>query len=239
MSDTKLLTRSKPLSRAHPDYLRALARWFGLDAAPAEHAHVLDIGCGYGTHALMLAAFNPNMRIIAIDRDEEAIALAKEVAEKLALKNVRFICQDIAKLAPKQASVDYLICHDVFSYLDEDERHALFKLTKSALSERGVAYITYSTYPGWKLLEGYADMIEYRLEQPAEGNAQDDLARAHNFLALLQQHIQENHPLKPVLALYNQEILSLEPQKAHLDFIAKKIIPCISMNLWPRPKKPT
>ncbi|APR54628.1 class I SAM-dependent methyltransferase [Sphingomonas koreensis] len=68
------------------DYDRAIRRWtremrwryamIGLLAArPGET--VIDVGCGTGSFAVMLKAAAPGIRVIGIDPDEEALAIAR------------------------------------------------------------------------------------------------------------------------------------------------------------------
>jgi release factor glutamine methyltransferase len=52
------------------------------DSAPAR---ILDLGTGTGAIALALAKFWPESAVVAVDRSAEALALARENAQKLAL----------------------------------------------------------------------------------------------------------------------------------------------------------
>ena len=52
------------------------------DAAPAR---LLDLGTGTGAIALALAKFWPEANVVAVDRSAEALALARENAQKLSL----------------------------------------------------------------------------------------------------------------------------------------------------------
>ena len=53
---------SLPLPDTHPDYLRAIARLYGVDAAPAESCRVLELGCAGGGNILPLAWYQPRAR---------------------------------------------------------------------------------------------------------------------------------------------------------------------------------
>jgi ubiquinone/menaquinone biosynthesis C-methylase UbiE len=68
------------------DYDRAIRRWTRemrwrdamielLAARPGET--VIDVGCGTGSFAVMLKAAAPGVRVIGIDPDEEALAIAR------------------------------------------------------------------------------------------------------------------------------------------------------------------
>jgi len=52
---------------------------------PAAPSRILDLGTGTGAIALALAKFWPESAVVAVDRSAEALALARENAQKLAL----------------------------------------------------------------------------------------------------------------------------------------------------------
>lgn len=68
-------------------------RFLLLDAPrPTPEMHdVLDIGCGYGPIAVVLARRSPSTRVWAIDVNERAISLTTENATRLALANVHAV----------------------------------------------------------------------------------------------------------------------------------------------------
>ncbi len=64
-------------------------------AVPAAPARILDLGTGTGAIALALAKFWPEAAVVAVDRSAEALALARENAQKLALADrVAFVESD-------------------------------------------------------------------------------------------------------------------------------------------------
>ena len=62
-----------------------------LETAPPPPAagHLLDLGCGYGPLALVLAARSPGATVWAVDVNERALALCAENAQRAGLPNVR------------------------------------------------------------------------------------------------------------------------------------------------------
>ena len=57
-----------PFARLDPARLNAVARLFGVSAAPAASARVLEIGCATGGHLIPLAAARPHARFVEIGR---------------------------------------------------------------------------------------------------------------------------------------------------------------------------
>jgi release factor glutamine methyltransferase len=61
---------------------------------PDRASRVLDLGTGTGAIALAIARERPQARIVAIDRSDAALAIARENARRLALGTVEFVAAD-------------------------------------------------------------------------------------------------------------------------------------------------
>jgi 16S rRNA (guanine1207-N2)-methyltransferase len=74
-----------------------------LDVAPAPPASgdLLDLGCGYGALALVLASRAPAARVWAVDTNRRAIALCEQNARRAGLANVR--CVAVTGVSPDDA----------------------------------------------------------------------------------------------------------------------------------------
>lgn len=77
-----------------------------------EGKHVLEIGCGEGALATMIG-FAGAKKVDAIDYSKEAI---KEAKQRIHLKNVDFICEDIANIDQKY---DVVIMQGVLEHIDK------------------------------------------------------------------------------------------------------------------------
>ena len=72
---------------------------------------VLDIGCGHGHAANLIADAFPASRVNGFDISEEGIAAARAEAERLHLTNARFEVRDVVSLEP--GSYDLVTAFDV------------------------------------------------------------------------------------------------------------------------------
>lgn len=65
-------------------------------------SRVLDIGCGTGSVTVEAALSCPDGRVVALDRNEEAVALTRRNAEKFQLSNVEVILGGAPEALPEE-----------------------------------------------------------------------------------------------------------------------------------------
>ena len=104
---------------------------FGLDET--KQLKILEIGCGSGALAGLLARWYQNAEIIAIDRDDEFIRFAKEHE-----KGVTFIGADIAALPFANESFDVVISNTVCEHI---EHSVFYKEQLRVLKPNGVCLV--------------------------------------------------------------------------------------------------
>ncbi len=168
---------SLPYPRTHPDHLHAMARLFGVRAAPVEDCRVLEIGCGAGANLLARAAGLPRSRCVGIDASEGEIARARDVAAGAGIENVTLRAIDAAG-ARGLGAFDYVIVHGVLSWVAPDVRRAILRLVSASLAEHGVAYASYNVHPGWHLRGAVRGMLRYHAAPLDDPRARIAAARA-------------------------------------------------------------
>lgn len=102
-------------SQYYNQMYRNFLDWFCRAQFPAPKS-LLDVGCDNGVLTCFYATRYPAAQVVGIDRCEEGIACARELAYRLKLANVRFEVCDLRRLAgtfPEQ-SFDLILSTTVF-----------------------------------------------------------------------------------------------------------------------------
>ncbi|OZI29741.1 hypothetical protein CAL29_16560 [Bordetella genomosp. 10] len=142
-----------------PIQLRASAYLYGIETVALENAKVLEIGCGSGSNILPFAAAYPKANVVGLDLDTDALTEASDVAAGMGLHNVQFLAADLESLKPDFGQFDYIIAHNVFGRSRAETTGALLRVCRENLSPKGIAFISYNAYPGWKAAEIVRDGI--------------------------------------------------------------------------------
>lgn len=82
---------------------------------------LLDVGCGWGHMTASLAkAVGPEGHVVGLDINQDALALAREVAKRAEVADrVEFIHSDAYKLPFPDATFDMAHCHQVLCHLEK------------------------------------------------------------------------------------------------------------------------
>jgi methyltransferase-like protein len=157
--------------QTHPDRLATLATLFGLEPPPLETSRVLELGCGDAGNLVAMAVSLPGAHFLGVDASQRAIARGRRLVAALRLPNVALEAAPLEQLEPTPVSFDYVIAHGVYSWVAPPVRDRLLELCRSALSEQGVAYVSYNTLPGGRLKQALRDMLLFHtagVEEPIE-----------------------------------------------------------------------
>ena len=166
---------SRAFPQSQPEQLAVMGRLFGLEPALPSRARVLELGCSAGGNLLPLAARYPQARFVGIDYSQVQVQRGQQRLRELALHNVEIRHQSIADFGRDAAPFDYVVCHGVFSWVPPDVQRAILALCRDNLAPDGIAYVSYNTYPGWKMREVVRDAMMFHtrgLQDPREKLAQ-------------------------------------------------------------------
>ena len=165
----------------HPGHVAAVAAMFGVDAPPVATARVLEVGCNDGSNLLPMAAGLPRASFTGCDVAPGPVRAAREAANALDLRNVRFVEADLAAI--EGGPFDFVIAHGVYSWVGAPVRDALFALAARALAPDGILFMSYNTHPGGHLRRAAADPLLWHTR--ASGGPRERLAAARTLAALL------------------------------------------------------
>ena len=100
-----------------PEYEPLVRQWCGV----RDGIRVLDVGCGSGYFARLLARGPESVQVTGLDRDETFISYAREAAARESLP-VDFLAGDALALPFSNASFDLVTSHTFFTCIPEAEK---------------------------------------------------------------------------------------------------------------------
>ena len=182
-----MLYTSHAHHHSNPHRLSAVATLFGLEVPPVETARILELGCSRGGNSLPIAVHNPRATVVGVDLSASQIAIAQEAAKSMQLSNITFQEYDINEIGTDFGKFDYIICHGVYSWVPKDVQKAIRRVCRECLTENGVAFISYNTYPGWKGKEILRDVMLYQVNDGM--SLQEKVSHGRGLLEFLDKNI--------------------------------------------------
>jgi SAM-dependent methyltransferase len=151
-------------SPAHLNLACLLGGVAGIDSSPSLPLSYLELGCGYGFSALVLAAANPRWRVTGIDFNPTHVAAARALAAEAGIANVQFIEADLAvlaagELAPNIPESDVVAAHGIWSWVGDPVRAGIVRLLGSRLRPGGLLYLSYNALPAWSSALGMQRLL--------------------------------------------------------------------------------
>ena len=70
------------------------------------------------------------------------------------------------EFSAEPGSFDYILCHGVYSWVPAPVQQRIFELCQRLLSPRGIAYISYNTYPGFYRRQPIIEMMHLSHPRP-------------------------------------------------------------------------
>jgi hypothetical protein len=162
-----------------------------------ERCRVLELGCGDGGNLVPMALGLPNASFVGVDAAPGAIARGAGLIDALELPNVALHAESIEDFAPAAGDFDYVIAHGVYSWVAPAVRDRLVAICRHALTEQGVAYVSYNALPGGRVREALRDMLRFHtaeLSEPAER-----IVQARALLRFLLEGLPAEHDLASVV----------------------------------------
>ena len=146
----------------HPLQLAALSQLKGHSAPNPWSARILEVGCATGGNLNPIASSLPEAYCVGIDPFEAQIEVARQRASNMGLERVTYLPIGVEDADMIDGSFDYIICHGLFSWIDQAAQEATLKLCAERLTPNGVAYISFNTHPGWHLNQSTRELMRWR-----------------------------------------------------------------------------
>jgi 16S rRNA (guanine1207-N2)-methyltransferase len=139
-----------------------------LETAPPPPAagNLLDLGCGYGPLALVLAARAPGAQVWGIDVNRRALELAARNAERARLPNVRFCAPD----DPSVPGTFGLIWSNPPIRIGKPALHELLATWLARLEPAGEAYLVVQRHLGSDSLQRWLEESGWPAQRTAARN---------------------------------------------------------------------
>ena len=152
---------SKPFSSTNINNLQAKAKMYGLKPVPLKGARVLELGASCGGNIVTQALYYPETTFTGIDLSGVQVKHGNDIINAIGLKNVTLLEKDILDIDESFGTFDYIIVHGIWSWVPDVVKDKILSICNVNLSDNGIAYVSYNTYPGWKRLEQLRDIMLY------------------------------------------------------------------------------
>ncbi len=171
--------------QTHPDHLAVQARLFGLQSPPPSNARVLELGCAAGGNLIPLAVAYPDMQLIGLDLSKEQIARGQQCIESLNLSNLELRQASITDVDDTWGKFDYIICHGVYSWVEPEVQDKILDICLHHLTDSGVGYVSYNTFPGWHMRGSIRNMMGYHTSRILDQPPAVQVAQARELLRFM------------------------------------------------------
>jgi len=207
-----------PYAQTHPDRLATLATLFGLESPALDRCRVLELGCGDATNLVSMALSLPDASFVGVDAARAAVDRGRALIDGLGLANAALETRTLEQFEPSPGSFDYVVAHGVYSWVAAPVRDRLLELCRCALSERGVAYVSYDVLPGGRLKQILRDMLLFHtaaVQDPGER-----LEQARSLLAFLIEGWSAEHEFGALMSRHAERLLERSDETLFHDELA-------------------
>lgn len=150
-----------------------------LEQADIDRHHVLDLGCGTGTMAILIRQHRPKSTVVGVDGDPKALDIARRKAAKASL-SIQFDESLADRLPYPERSFDRVLCSFVLHHLTHGGKLEVLREVHRVLKPGGSFHLAdFGSPVGW-----YAALVARlvargeRLRESLEGRLPQLMAEA-------------------------------------------------------------
>lgn len=177
--------------------------------APDDPVHVLELGCGLGFTALILAASNPSWRVTGIDFNPAHVAMARALARQAGIGNAQFLEGDFTSFAGSRTAeampeADFATVHGVWSWVRQPVREGIVRLLRAKVRAGGAVHVSYNALPGWQGAIGMQRLVRAAgllRQERSDRQARAGLALVRELHAAGARHLAGNPTPEALLKL--------------------------------------
>ena len=196
---------NSPYAQTHPTRLFVMAKLAGLNPPAVETCRVLELGASEGENLMGMAVVLPSTEFVGIELAELPVARGQKTIADLGLRNVRLEQMNILDVDEEFGQFDYIIAHGIYSWTPPGVRDHVLAIARANLNPKGVAYVSYNTYPGRHVYELLREMMQFHIG--AEQNPAARLEKAREVLRTVAMGRPEPDTLDAAVAGYAEELL--------------------------------
>jgi len=197
---------------------------------PDDPVQYMELGCGQGLSAMLLAASNPSWRVTAVDFNPAHIASAREWAAAGGLNNIEFIEANLTTMAEDPAGralpqMDFVSLHGVWSWVPPAVQAGIVRLIGDKLRPGGVMHVSYNSLPGWGAALGMQRVLRSVGQQSgwrSDRQAEQGLKFVHELYDAEATQFRRSSMVKAVL----DRIESFPPQYLSHEYMNENWQPC-------------
>ena len=172
-----------------PDFLNVCALMANVQPIPTDEPFTYcELGCGQGLTILIQAANYPKGTFYAVDYNPSHIAHARAIAKEANLTNIHFLEKSFQELVEDPTllpEVDFMVFHGIYTWVNDENRSNLIKLSQRHVVSGGLVYNSYNTKPGWITAEPIQRLV-WGLSKEYQGSSLEKIEKIIETLDGLQ-----------------------------------------------------
>ena len=168
----------------HPAQLATLTALFTESPPLLDPCRILELGCGNGIKLIAIAQSLPRATCLGIDYSAKQIEDGQKIIQETGLNNITLQHLNILEFDDSFGLFDYILIHGVYSWVPKQVRDKLLSICHHHLAPRGIAYLSYNTYPGWYCNRITREMLQYYHQQQFKSTAPIDVSASQQLLEL-------------------------------------------------------